>query len=68
MDILEILTNHLQELRWKRNWSQTLLAYKSGVPRSTINAIENNERIPSVLIALKLARALSVTVEDIFTL
>ena len=64
----ERLINHLQELRWKKEWSLATLSRRSGIPESTINAIENNERIPSVLIALKLAKALHVTVEDIFTL
>ena len=64
----ERLTNHLQKIRWDREWSQTTLSRRSGVPQSTITAIENNERIPSVVIALKLADALSLKVEDIFTL
>ena len=69
MNILEErLINHLQEIRWQKGWSQAQLSRISGIPQSTINAIENNERIPSVLIALKLAHALSVKVEDIFTL
>lgn len=64
----ERLINNLQELRWKKKWSQEQLARISNVPRSTIHAIENETRIPSVLVALKLANALGVTVEDIFTL
>ena len=62
------MNNHLQELRWQKNWSQLQLARISGVAQSQISRIENKEEIPSVLIALKLAKALHVNVEDIFTL
>lgn len=58
--------NRVQEFRWKRGWSQEQLSRESGVPRSTIHAVENGVRVPSVHIALKLAAALSVTVDDLF--
>lgn len=58
--------NKVQEYRWKRGWSQEQLARKSGVPRSTIHAVENGIRVPSVHIALKLAAAFSVSVNDLF--
>jgi DNA-binding XRE family transcriptional regulator len=41
---------------------------RSKVPQSVISEIENGNEIPSVLTALKLAKALSVRVEDIFML
>ena len=59
---------NLQEIRWKKNWSQKYLSMRSKVPQSVISEIENGNEIPSVLTALKLAKALSVKVEDIFTL
>lgn len=62
------MKNNLQKIRWGKDWSQNQLARISNVPQSTIDAIENKNRIPSVLIALRLARALSVSVEDIFAL
>ena len=62
------MKNRLQELRWKKNWSQLQLARISGVAQSQISRIENKEEIPNVLVALKLAKALRVKVEDIFTL
>lgn len=62
------MKNRLQELRWKKNWSQLQLARISGVAQSQISRIENKEEIPNVLVALKLAKALRVNVEDIFTL
>lgn len=62
------MNNNLQEVRWEKNWSQSQLSRISGVPQSVISAIENKNSIPSVQTALKLARALSINVEDIFPL
>ena len=63
------MKNCLQELRWKRDWSQTKLSIRSNVPQSVISSIENNQlENPRVSTALKLAKALSVSVEDIFQL
>jgi putative transcriptional regulator len=36
------------------------------VTRKTVNTVENNVFTPSALLALKLARALNVTVEQLF--
>lgn len=61
--------NNLKILRWKKNLSQEQLSIKSGVKRSTISSIENGEvNNPGVYTAIKLAKALEVNVEDIFTL
>lgn len=63
------MENKLQELRWSKNWSQNQLSRKSGVPQSVISTIENNmHENPGVYTALRLSRALSVAVEDIFIL
>lgn len=64
-----IVENNLQLLRWGKEWSQELLSFYSGVDRSVITKIENNDRPnPSITIALSLAKALGVKVEDIFAL
>jgi putative transcriptional regulator len=39
-----------------------------GVSRKTINTVENAVFVPSTTLALRLARALEVRVEDIFSL
>jgi putative transcriptional regulator len=54
--------------RAKRDLTQGDLAAMAGVTRRSINAIETGRMIPSVLLALKIARALGVTVEDLFRL
>ena len=48
--------------------TQADLAAKAGVTRKSVNAIETGRMVPSVLLALKLARALNVSVETIFSL
>ena len=50
------------------NLTQKELAARVGVTRQTIIAIESGRFNPSVRLALKLARALLVRVEDIFEL
>lgn len=63
------MENNLQKIRWDKNWSQAKLAIRSGVPQSVISKIENDKGAnPGVFTALKLARALSVDVDDIFIL
>mgnify|MGYP001713493298 CR=1 len=63
------MENKLQELRWKKDWTQKQLSIRSNVPQSVISSIENNQmENPRIYTAIKLARALSVSVEDIFKL
>jgi len=64
----EKLTNTLKVQRAMRDLTQAGLAAKAGVTRKSVNAIETGRMVPSVLLALKLARALEVTIETIFTL
>ncbi len=60
--------NLIKVERARKDWTQEHLAYEVGVTRKTINAIENGRDIPSVLLALRLARAFGTRVEDIFRL
>ena len=62
------LENRLRELRARHGLTQAQLAEKVGVTRKTINTVENRVFTPSTLLALKLARALGVTVEALFEL
>ena len=50
------------------NLTQAEVAQKAGCSRQTINSIENNKFIPSVELALRIAKLLHVHVEDIFFL
>lgn len=64
----ERLGNRLQALRAERALTQAMLAEMVGVSRKTINTVENGVFVPSTLLALKLARALGLRVEEIFAI
>ncbi len=62
------LRNRLKVQRAMRDLTQAELAELAGVTRRSINAIEAGRMVPSVLLALRIARSLGVTVETIFSL
>lgn len=62
------LGNRLKDARASASLTQAELAERVGVSRKTINTVENGVFIPSTLLALKLAQALGVKVEDLFYL
>ena len=63
-----MLVVHLAQHRKAAGLTQAQLAERVSVSRKTINTVENNVFIPSTTLALKLARALEVKVEDLFAL
>jgi putative transcriptional regulator len=65
--VTDKLSNRLRELRSERELTQAALAELVGVSRKTINTVENGVFVPSTILALKLARALGCTVEDVFS-
>jgi putative transcriptional regulator len=65
---VEKIRNTLKVQRARRDWTQEELAHRIGVTRKTVNTIENGVFIPSTYLALKMARAFEVPVEDIFQL
>ena len=60
------LANKLKERRTERGMTQAELAAAVGVTRKTVNTVENGVFTPSALLAIKLASALEVTVEELF--
>ncbi|MDD5264474.1 MAG: helix-turn-helix transcriptional regulator [Candidatus Bipolaricaulis sp.] len=62
------LENNLRAMRADHGWTQESLARAVGVTRQTIHAIEKGGYEPSVRLALELARALSVRVDELFWL
>lgn len=62
----ERLANRIKGERETRALTQAALAELVGVSRKTINTVENGVFVPSTLLAIKLARALDVSVEELF--
>jgi putative transcriptional regulator len=62
----ERLGNSLKERRTELGLTQGQLAELCLVSRKTINTVENGVFVPSTLLALKLAEALSVPVGQLF--
>jgi putative transcriptional regulator len=61
------LYNRLKEYRAKIKVNQTEMGNLVGVSRQTISQIERGDYSPSVTLALKIAKVLNVSVEDIFS-
>lgn len=63
------MDNRVRYFRFMRDeMSQAILAERVGVSRQTIVAIEKGNYNPSVELALRLAKTLETTVEELFTL
>ena len=60
------MKNRVRILRIEHGLAQGQLAEAMGVSRQTINSIENERYIPSLPLALALARYFGVTVEEMF--
>jgi putative transcriptional regulator len=64
--LTEKLGNRLKEVRGELGLTQAELAERVGVTRKTVNTVENGVFVPSTLLALKLAQALNVPIEQLF--
>ncbi len=62
------MRNRVRAEREFLNITQDDLAKKVGVSRQTINAIEHDKNMPSILLAMKIAKALNRKVDDLFFL
>jgi putative transcriptional regulator len=60
------MKNLVRELRTAEGLSQGELGDELGVSRQTINAIETGKYLPSLPLAISLARFFSSTVEQVF--
>jgi putative transcriptional regulator len=63
----EILSR-VKELRNARGWTQEQLAKAVGVSRQSINSIERDRYVPSLVLALTFARVFGCPIDQIFTL
>ena len=62
----ERLANRIKERRCNLDLTQAGLAERVGVTRKTVNTVENGVFTPSATLAIKLAQALGVSVEQLF--
>jgi putative transcriptional regulator len=62
------LQNNLEALRKSAGLTQQDLSESAEVSRKSINAIENGIYVPSTVLALKIAKTLNCSVEDLFKL
>ena len=62
------MKNRIKARRKSRGYRQEDLAAALGVSRQTIIAIENDKYNPTLELAMKLARYLETTVEELFQL
>ena len=62
------LLNNLENLRKSAGLTQQELSDQADVSRKSINAIENGIYVPSTALALRIAKILDCSVEDIFAL
>ncbi len=62
------ILNRVKELRVARGWTQEELARAVGVSRQSINSIERDRYVPSLLLALLFARVFGCSTDQIFTL
>ena len=58
--------NRVRELRTASELSQEALGEALGVSRQTINSIENGRYLPSLPLAIDIARHFETTVEEVF--
>ena len=62
------IVNRVRELRLARDWTQEQLAAAAGVSRQSVNSIERNRYVPSLELALTLARIFACPTDQIFHL
>ena len=62
------IINKVKQYRKSARMTQSQLAERSGVSRQTISDIETGKHDPTISVALLLARALGVKVDNLFKL
>jgi len=60
--------NHVREKRIEKGWTQEELAAQLDVSRQSVISIERGKYIPSLALALKMARIFKCTMEALFIL
>lgn len=61
-----MLSNRVRDLRVEAGWSQSDLARRVEVTRQSLHLVETMQVVPNTALAIKIARALGTTVENLF--
>ncbi|MFN2375598.1 MAG: helix-turn-helix transcriptional regulator [Candidatus Binatia bacterium] len=56
----------LSKILYDKGWTEMELSRRTGLAQSYINRVKNSRVVPTVRTALRICRALEVTVEDAF--
>ena len=67
-DIGKVLGENIQILRYARNISQEELAFKADINKSFLGKIERGESSPTIKTVEKIANALGIEIETLFSL
>ena len=63
----EKINNHIRKLRFEKGeMTQQELSDLCGCTRQTIIALEQEKYVPSLILAIKIARVFDKTVDDVF--
>ena len=60
----EFFGRRLRELRTMHGWTQEQMAEKAGITPTYTSDLERGEKVPSLTIVLRLARALDISVSE----
>lgn len=63
-----IISFNIKFIREKQEISLQQLSYKTGISTSHLCDIENNNKMPSLIYAILIARALKVKINEIYTI
>ena len=66
MDIKEKIGLRVKQLRKKAGLSQEALALKAGIDRTYVNSVENGKRNVSIMNINKIAKALNISLSNLF--
>ena len=61
-----MVKNRIEQIRKERSIRQEEFAKAMGVSRQTISSLENGRYNPSILLAHKIAKYFSMTIEEVF--
>ncbi len=61
----EVFGKRLRHLRLARKWTQEQLAEAAGITSTYTSDLERGEKVPSLSIVLRLARAFDITIAEL---